>query len=442
MNAIEKIHGYLKFGMVLGLERMEALLGKLGDPQNEVPFIHVAGTNGKGSIARYTYEILRQGGYHVGLYTSPYLEVFNERIEMDGEYISDEDLEGITDRVIAAADEMVAEGMESPTEFEIVTAIAFVYFYEKGCDMAVLEVGLGGRGDSTNVITDPLCSIISSISLDHTDRLGSTIAQIAGEKAGIIKKGCPVVCAAGDEEAKAVLRKRAADLQAPFFDVTRVEPLRIREDLSGQAFDAEIMGRLYRGVEISMAGRFQIQNAIAALSAVEILRQQGRLDMETKDVKVGIKKAVQIGRFEVLSGNNAGETPVIIDGAHNRDGSRALAEAVEKLLPKATGKPMEDIRILLTCGILKDKEVGAILDNFGRFATEFIATEPDNDRKLAAEELADKIKEMGYKCEPAADPEMAVARALSRREEFDALIFAGSLYLIGKIRRTILNGLQ
>lgn len=193
MDAISKIHEFLRFGSVLGLERMNVLLEKLGNPHRDLAVIHVAGTNGKGSICRYVYEVLQAGGYQTGLYTSPYLEVFNERIEFDGSYITDQELELYTAKVLEKAREMVEEGLESPTEFEVVTAIAFLYFREKQADYVVLEVGLGGRGDSTNVVEQPLCSIIASISLDHTDRLGDTIAAIAGEKAGIIKAGCPVI---------------------------------------------------------------------------------------------------------------------------------------------------------------------------------------------------------------------------------------------------------
>ncbi len=189
MDAISKIHEFLRFGTVLGLERMNALLSKLDNPQEDLKVIHVAGTNGKGSVCRYIYEALREAGYRTGLYTSPYLEVFNERIEMDGAYISDEDLEQLTNRVLEKVEEMTAEGLESPTEFEVVTAIAFLYFSEKKADYVVLEVGLGGRGDSTNVVKKPLASVITSISLDHTDRLGNTIGEIAAEKAGIIKEG-------------------------------------------------------------------------------------------------------------------------------------------------------------------------------------------------------------------------------------------------------------
>ncbi|MBR3260117.1 MAG: bifunctional folylpolyglutamate synthase/dihydrofolate synthase, partial [Firmicutes bacterium] len=187
MDAIAKIHEFEKFGSILGLERMTSLMHELGDPQDDLKCIHVAGTNGKGSVCKYVYEILEAQGYRTGLYTSPFLEVFNERIELDHEFISDEDLQTYTDRVLEKVKVLTDRGEDSPTEFEVITAVAFLYFKEKKADYVVLEVGLGGIGDSTNLIKEPLVSVITSISFDHTDRLGNTLAEIAGNKAGIIK---------------------------------------------------------------------------------------------------------------------------------------------------------------------------------------------------------------------------------------------------------------
>ncbi|PWM65381.1 MAG: bifunctional folylpolyglutamate synthase/dihydrofolate synthase, partial [Eubacteriales Family XIII. Incertae Sedis bacterium] len=201
-NAIEKIGEFHRFGSILGLERMNELMKRLGNPEKELKCIHVAGTNGKGSVCRFIYSALLANGYSVGIYTSPYLTVFNERIELDGEYISDSDLAAYTDEVLEKVSQMTEEGFASPTEFEVITAIAFLYFARKGCDYAVMEVGLGGRGDSTNIIEKPLACVITSISYDHTDRLGNTLAEIAREKAGIIKPGAPVIMNVDTDEAK------------------------------------------------------------------------------------------------------------------------------------------------------------------------------------------------------------------------------------------------
>ena len=221
MDAIKRIHEFERFGSVLGLERMEILLAKLGNPHRDLKAIHVAGTNGKGSVCRYLYEALQENGYRVGLYISPFIRRFNERIQFDGQEISDEDLESCSRKVLEKAEEMVREGADSPTEFEVVTAIAFLYFAEKKADFVILEVGLGGRGDSTNVVEKPLISIITSISYDHMDRLGSTLEEIAGEKAGIIKDGVPVVSNVEQREAAAVIARTAYQKGCALYDATK-----------------------------------------------------------------------------------------------------------------------------------------------------------------------------------------------------------------------------
>ena len=421
MDAINKIHEFLRFGSVLGLERMNALLEKLGNPQDGLAVIHVAGTNGKGSICRYVYEVLQAAGYQTGLYTSPYLEVFNERIEFDGSYISDEDLDRCTEAVLAKAEEMVEEGKESPTEFEVVTAIAFLYFKEQKADYVVLEVGLGGRGDSTNVVKHPLASVIASISFDHTDRLGDTIPEIAFEKAGIIKAGCPVISGTDREDAREVFVKRAAELNAPFYDARQL-PYKIKEQtLEGYGFETEILGQKY-DIEISMLGSHQIQNALAALYAIVLLSDQGKVTVTTEAIQEGFRKAKQIGRFEIMGRNPF----VIIDGAHNPDGSKALKEAV---LRHFDGK-----RILMTVGILKDKEIDQVLDNFLAITEDFVVTEPDNPRKLPAADLAKLITAKGGNCIIIESPKRAAEYAAQRYAEYDLLLFAGSLYLIGEMR--------
>lgn len=425
MGVIDKIHEFERFGSVLGLERMNVILDKLGNPQDDLKVIHVAGTNGKGSICKYIYEVLRAAGYKAGLYTSPFLEVFNERIEFDGEYISDEDLSIYTDRVLEKSREMVEEGHDSPTEFEIVTAIAFLYLKEKGCDYAVLEVGLGGRGDSTNVVKSPLCSIIGSISLDHTDRLGDTIAKIAFEKAGIIKNGCPVVINTDKDDAREVFVAKAAECGADLYDATKLKPQVTKNTLEGFVFDVDIMGKAYRNIEISMGGEYQVSNAMAALYALTLMNAQGKIRVSHEAVAAGMKKAKQIGRFEIM----ARDPFVIIDGAHNPDGSLSLRNTIRKHF---AGK-----RILMVVGILADKDVSEILDNFCGITNEFVATQPQNPRKMNAAELAQKIYAKGAKCIIMETPQKAVDHAMSHRGDYDLILFAGSLYLIGEVRRLL-----
>lgn len=421
MDAISKIHQFQKFGWVLGLERMNELLKRLGNPHRDLKVIHVAGTNGKGSICRYIYEVLQAAGYHCGLFTSPFLEIFNERIEFDGEYISDEDLQECSDAVLTEAEKMVEEGLESPTEFEVVTAIAFLYFYKKGTDYVVLEVGLGGRGDSTNVVEKPLVSVIASISLDHTDRLGETIAEIAGEKAGIIKKGCPVVTSTDRTDAMEVFREKCEKLNAPLYDSRTISCSIVKESLEGTVFTAEVFGENFE-IEISMTGRHQVQNAVAALTALCLLRKEEKIRVSDAQLSAGMKRAKQIGRFEIM-----GKNPyVIIDGAHNPDGAKALKKAVNKWF---RGK-----RILMTVGILADKEVEQVVDTFLEITTEFVTTQPDNPRKLSAEILADMIEKKGGHAVCRENPAEAAAYAEEIKKDYDLILFAGSLYLIGMIR--------
>ncbi len=421
MDAINKIHEFLRFGSVLGLERMNVLMEKLGNPQDELKVIHVAGTNGKGSICRYVYEVLQAAGYHTGLYTSPYIEVFNERIEFDGAYISGEDLNRYTETVLAKAEEMVKEGEESPTEFEVVTAIALLYFKEQKADYVVLEVGLGGRGDSTNVVKHPLACIIASISLDHTDRLGETIPEIAAEKAGIIKAGCPVISVTDREDAKEVLIKKAAELDAPFYDVQKIPCEVIRQSRDGSRFEAEILGKEY-DIIISMAGLHQVQNALAALYAIALLDDMGSIAVTMDEIWDGFENAKQIGRFEILQKNPY----VIIDGAHNPDGSKALRELVNNRFT--------NMKILMTVGILQDKDVDEVLDNFLAITKDFVVTEPDNPRKMPASDLAEMLTAKGGNCTIIESPKDAAEYVKQRYEEYGLLLFAGSLYLIGEMR--------
>lgn len=420
MDAVSKIHEFLRFGSVLGLERMTVLLEKLGNPHKDLKVIHVAGTNGKGSVCRYIYEALRAEGYKAGLYTSPFLEVFNERIEFDGSYISDSDLDFYTDKVLEKVKEMTEEGLESPTEFEVVTAVAFLYFKEMNTDFVVLEVGLGGRGDSTNVVEHPLVSVITSISFDHTDRLGHTIPEIASEKAGIIKENVPVIVGTDREDAVKVFSEKADALNAPLYMARECKYTILEDGLDYCRFSVMINQREYV-LSVSMIGKHQIENAITALYAIVIMRENGTLNISDEAVSEGFACAKQIGRFEILHKNPY----VIIDGAHNPDGTRVLKDTVMKHFK---GK-----KILILMGILADKEK-ELIDNMLLISKEFIITEPDNPRKMKGEDLAGYIESRGGKCIVYKNPGDAVRYAKSQLNDYDLLLCSGSLYLIGEIR--------
>ena len=429
---IDRIHEFNRFGMVLGLDRMEELLRRLGNPQDDLKVIHVAGTNGKGSVSKYLEEGLSACGYKMGLYTSPYIETFNERIRYDGADISDEDLEYYGQKVVSAAEAMVADGLDSPTEFEVVTAIAFLYFAGRQADITILEVGLGGIGDSTNVVKSPLASVITSISYDHMAQLGSSLAEIAVNKAGIIKTGCPVIANVPQRDAAKIIARKAYAMGSRLYDISGIRAAVSDETPFSQKVSMELYEKSYSDVEISMVGRHQAENLKTALATLEILRKSGAVKLDREALYEGLKRARQPGRFEVISGSgpNADDrrTPVIIiDGAHNEAGAQALQETMAQHF---AGK-----KILLVAGILADKEIDSIVKFLTKITDHIIVTEPDNPRKLAAEKLAEHVADFGVAAEVVSDVEAAVHRAKELADGYDVILFAGSLYLIGDVRR-------
>ena len=420
---IDRIHEFNRFGMVLGLDRMEELLRRLGNLQDDLKVIHVAGTNGKGSVSKYLEEGLSACGYKMGLYTSPYIETFNERIRYDGADISDEDLEYYGQKVVSAAEAMVADGLDSPTEFEVVTAIAFLYFAGRQADITILEVGLGGIGDSTNVVKSPLASVITSISYDHMAQLGSSLAEIAVNKAGIIKTGCPVIANVPQRDAAKIIARKAYAMGSRLYDISGIRAAVSDETPFSQKVSMELYEKSYSDVEISMVGRHQAENLKTALATLEILRKSGAVKLDREALYEGLKRARQPGRFEVIS-----EDPlVIIDGAHNEAGAQALQETMAQHF---AGK-----KILLVAGILADKEIDSIVKFLTKITDHIIVTEPDNPRKLAAEKLAEHVADFGVAAEVVSDVEAAVHRAKELADDYDVILFAGSLYLIGDVRR-------
>lgn len=420
---IDRIHEFNRFGMVLGLDRMEELLRRLGNPQDDLKVIHVAGTNGKGSVSKYLEEGLTACGYKMGLYTSPYIETFNERIRYDGADISDEDLEYYGQKVVSAAEAMVADGLDSPTEFEVVTAIAFLYFAGRQADITILEVGLGGIGDSTNVVKSPLASVITSISYDHMAQLGSSLAEIAVNKAGIIKTGCPVIANVPQRDAAKIIARKAYAMGSRLYDISGIRAAVSDETPFSQKVSMELYEKSYSDVEISMVGRHQAENLKTALATLEILRKSGAVKLDREALYEGLKRARQPGRFEVIS-----EDPlVIIDGAHNEAGAQALQETMAQHF---AGK-----KILLVAGILADKKIDSIVKFLTKITDHIIVTEPDNPRKLAAEKLAEHVADFDVAAEAVTDVEAAVHRAKELADGYDVILFAGSLYLIGDVRR-------
>ncbi|WP_066353103.1 glutamate ligase domain-containing protein [Fervidicola ferrireducens] len=429
-EALEYIHGMTKFGIRLGLEKIKKLLEILGNPQEGINIVHVAGTNGKGSTCSMIDSILRAAGYRVGLYTSPYLEVFNERIKVDGRNIPDDDIARLTEKVKSAVEEMEKNGWGAPTEFEAVTALGFLYFKEQKVDFLVLEVGMGGRFDATNVIT-PLVSAITPISYDHQQYLGSTLTEIAREKCGIIKPGRVTVTAPQNEEAMKVIEETCSKLNSPLVKVEKEAHYRlINWGVEGQTFDLKTSKREYDRLKIRLLGDHQLDNAATAVVAVEALQRYG-IEIPLEAVRKGLEEARWPGRLEILKENPY----VLIDGAHNIAGIQVLKEALLKYFPAK--------RIILVIGILSDKDYVDMLSEIIPIADSIITTRPDSPRALSAAELAESIKRLPFEKIPeiyiSDDIAEAVDVALNMAAPDDVVVFAGSLYLIGKVRSLLKN---
>lgn len=415
-----------RFGSRPGLERIERLLALLGHPEQGLKVIHVAGTNGKGSVCAFISAVLAAAGYRTGLYTSPHLVEYTERFQVNGREVAPDELAALLTRVRAAAEAVAAAGGGQATEFEVLTAAAFLYFARERVDYLVLEVGLGGRLDATNVV-EPQVAVITHISYDHVAVLGRTLTEIAREKAGIIKPGRPVVLAPQEDEAARVITARAAERGAPLFSVrAQCTVVPGRQDLSGQRFDLTAAGRSYPDLEIRLLGPHQLDNAATAALALTVLGSQGATIPEDA-VRRGLAAARWPARFEVVR-----TAPLaIIDGAHNPDGAQALARTVRTYLP---GR-----RLILVLGMLGDKDVSAVLKTLGPLAQAAVVTRPASPRAAAPEQVAAGLKA----CVPAVyvEPEIprAVDRALALAAPGDAVLVCGSLYMAGAARRHLVT---
>ena len=426
-QALNYIENTGKFGSRLGLENVSRLLDILGNPHRDLRIIHVAGTNGKGSTCSFINSMLIYQGYNVGLYTSPYLEEFNERIKINNVNISDEDLAQSVSRVSDAISQMIEEGCDHPTEFEIITACAFLYFRDRDVDFAVIEVGLGGRLDATNVCI-PLVSAITSISMDHTEYLGDTLARIAFEKGGIIKNKRPVVLYQQSDEVESVISSICSERDSELFITENDKIEYISEGMSSQSVNLEVMGHFYSGIEISLPGRHQARNLAVALSVLRLLEISSDISqVDTEALYRSIRETRWPGRMEVIKT----EPLTIIDGAHNPDGAAILSESVDRYL---VGK-----KINLVFGMLRDKDILSVAKLLAVRADRIIITEPESPRAASSAEVHGIILE-ALRGEDVPDIteipdiEEAVRRAQSMAGDGEAVIYAGSLYMIGRVR--------
>ena len=422
-EAMEYIEQLKPLGSVIGLESIRSLCRRLGNPQNRLKFVHIAGTNGKGSVLSYISTVLQAAGYKVGRYISPAVLDYRERFQVDGRMITQSGLCKYLEAVRKAAQEMVEAGETHPTLFEVETAAAFLYFLDKGCDIVVLETGLGGSLDATNVIDTTVAAVFTSISMDHMEILGESLEQIALAKAGIIKNKCYVISAKQQPEVMKVLRQAAAFRRAKFFTADAAKAKHVKSGVTKQHFSYD----KYKNLEISMLGQFQIENAVVAVETITMLGRCGFPVPEEK-LREGMMQAKWPGRFQVI-----GKKPFFIaDGAHNEDAARKLVESIRFYYP--------DRKIIFIMGMLRDKEYDKVIRITFALAKHIITvTPPIRERALSAYELAQAAGEYHDSVTVADSVQEAVEIAyLLAGEDKDTVIIAfGSLSYLGELMNIV-----
>ncbi len=415
-EALAYIHNVAWMGKKPGLHRMTGLLEKMGNPHKELKFVHVAGTNGKGSTCSMIASVLKEAGYKTGMFTSPYIHVFNERIQVNGKLISNEDLIEIVEFVKV----FVEEAEENPTVFELITLIGMEYFRRQHCDIVVLEVGIGGLLDSTNVIDTKEAAVITSIGFDHTGMLGNTIQDIAEQKAGIIKENTDVIFWGKDVESLEVVKnackKTHSKLYCPEYD----KLVSKKFDLTGQMFDYKD----YKNIKIPLSGLYQIENAAIAITALEVLAKKG-YGITKEHIMAGLSKAAWIGRFQIIHT----EPVIIVDGSHNPPGIKATAESIKIHFPEQ--------KITFIIGVMADKELDKMVEHILPLAKEFLTVMPDNKRAMKAEELAGYLQAKAMKAEAFCTVESACKEAVKRAGKNGIICALGSLYLVDEVEKSL-----
>lgn len=422
-EAMQYIEELRPLGSVMGLETMRQLCARLGDPQEKLKFVHIAGTNGKGSTLAYVSTVMQTAGYRVGRYLSPTVREYRERFQIDGRTITQSGLCKYLEPVKQAAEAMALEGFAHPTLFEVETAVAFLWFQDKACDLVVLETGLGGALDATNVVNNTLVAVFSSISMDHMEILGETLEEIAGVKAGIIKNKCYVISVKQMPEVMKVLRQEALLKKGKFLtaDVTRAK--QVRYGVTKQSFSYD----RYKNLEISLVGRFQIENAVLAVETVMALTRCGFPVTEEK-LRQGMFAARWPGRFDVI----AKRPLVIADGAHNEDAAKKLAESIRFYFTNR--------KIIYIIGMLRDKEYDKVIRATFSLASHIITvTPPIKERALTALELAETAREY-HSAVTAADSvqeAVEIAYLLVGKDKEAVIVAFGSLSYLGELMDTV-----
>lgn len=420
-EAREYLDQVSKGGSVLGLDNMRELLKRLENPQDSLKFVHISGTNGKGSVLAYVSTVFKEAGYRTGRYISPTLFSYREKIQVNERFIGREDLARLTAKVKKAAEEMKNSGKGSPTIFEIETALAFLYFVEQKCDIVILETGLGGALDATNVITTSVMEVITSISMDHMEFLGDTLGKIALQKAGIIKPHTTVVSAMQETEAAEVILDvcRKKECICNMVDPKQIE--HISYGCDGQSFSY----KNWDNIKISLMGSYQIKNAALALEAIEALRELG-YQLNDNAVYQGMKKAVWKGRFTIISK----EPFIIMDGAHNQAAAEELVRSLKLYYP---GK-----KFYYIFGMFRDKDYHQVIRLTAPLAEYIITVEtPENPRALPAEELKKAVAEVNSSVEAAGSLRMAVNQVMEQIDKDAVIVIFGSLSFLGEAEMAV-----
>lgn len=416
-QAMEYLKEMKKYGSVPGLETITELCRRLNNPQDDLQFVHIAGTNGKGSILAYISAVMTEAGYKTGRYISPVIRDYRERIQINGRMITQKAVGELTEEIKAACDDMVSEGFPHPTVFEIETAMAFLYFKRLGCQIVVLETGMGGLLDATNIIKNTLVAVFASISMDHMAFLGNTLTAIAGQKAGIIKPGCMAVTGMQNPEVLEVLRKCAQNNECNLIVADEDGASNVHYGITRQHFDYAGL----KNIEITLAGKCQIANCITAIEAITALKSKG-FKVSERALREGIRNTKWDGRFTILK-----KHPLFIaDGAHNEDAAKKLADSLRFYFTNR--------RIIYIMGVLRDKEYEKVIANTYSLADQIITlTPPDNERALSAYDLAVAVKEFHPLVTAAGSVEEAVeiAELLAGRD--DIIVSFGSLSYLGRL---------
>lgn len=411
------------FGSNYGLERTYKLLEHLGNPERDLKLIHIAGTNGKGSTTSMITEILMGEGYKVGMYTSPFIEEFEERIQINRNNIPKESLAILMDEIKVAVDKVIEAGYNHPTEFEIITVLMLLYFKKENIDFGVIEVGLGGTLDSTNVIK-PIIQVITSISFDHTNLLGNTLEKIAREKAGIIKKGIPTVIYPQQEEVLKVIKNKCFEMDSELY-IANNENLKFKNIVN---LDKPYQLLKYNNeidILLPLLGEHQIINLSVAMQAIEVLNNKNIIDISIANIVKSIKNVSWKGRLEVLSNNPY----VVIDGAHNIQGIKTLSRNIKKYFK------YENLYLIL--GILADKDVEEMIKIITPMSKKVYSVTPNSIRGELAESLKDEVSKFNKNCKAFDKYEEAYLEALNDASEKDLILASGSLYMIGDMRKII-----